>query len=227
MHAVPPLGQEQDIADATLATAPLEATSQDPASPASQTGSHAPDHATHDAPVRDLRRVAIHPDHWYPLAWSHEVKRGKTLGVTFAGDPIVLARTESGKVFALEDRCAHRQVPLHQGVVDGESIRCGYHGWTYDCSGKCIDVPYLGRERLPNGVRSYPCHEIDGMIFVFPGNPDLADARKLATIGSKADSRYLTRRLNRAVACHYSFMHENLFDMNHQFLHRRNMGLIR
>ena len=118
---------------------------------------HAPGQAANGAPVRDLRRVGIHPDYWYPLAWSHEVKRGKTHGVTFAGEPIVLARTESGKVFALEDRCAHRQVPLHQGVVEGESIRCGYHGWTYDCSGKCIDVPYLGRERLPNGVRSYPC----------------------------------------------------------------------
>lgn len=46
-----------------------------------------------DTPVRDLRRVPIHPDHWYPLAWSHEVKRGKALGVHFAGDPIVLVRT--------------------------------------------------------------------------------------------------------------------------------------
>src|ERR1700761_6988913 len=126
MHAVPPLGQEQDIADATLATAPAEATSQNPASPVSPTGSHAPGHATHDAPLRDLRRVAIHPDHWYPLAWSHEVKRGKTYGTTFGGEPVVLYRTESDVVHALEDRCAHRQVPLHMGVVDGDGIRCGY-----------------------------------------------------------------------------------------------------
>ncbi len=108
------------------------------------------------APVRDLRRVPIHPDHWYPLAWSSEVRRGKALGVHFAGDPIVVVRTESGTIFALEDRCAHRQVPLHAGAVEGESIRCGYHGWTYDCTGRCIDVPYLGRERLPNGVRAIP-----------------------------------------------------------------------
>ena len=61
------------------------------------------------AAMRDLRRVPIHPDHWYPLAWSRELKRGKTLGVRFAGDPIVLVRTESGAVYALEDRCAHRR----------------------------------------------------------------------------------------------------------------------
>ncbi len=66
-------------------------------------------------PPRDLRRIDIHPDHWYSLAWSREVK--------------------CGKVFALEDRCAHRQVPLHAGVVDGESIRCCYHGWTYITAG--------------------------------------------------------------------------------------------
>ncbi len=130
--------------------------------------------ATAEAPVRDLRRVPIHPDNWYPLAWSREVKRGKTHGVRFAGEPIVLVRTESGAVFALEDRCAHRQVPLHQGVVDGESIRCCYHGWTYDCTGA-----------------------------------------------------YKTRRFGREIKCHYSFMHENLMDMNHQFLHRRQMGQMR
>jgi phenylpropionate dioxygenase-like ring-hydroxylating dioxygenase large terminal subunit len=175
----------------------------------------------------DLRRVGTNPDHWYPLAWSHELKNKKTLGRQFAGDPVVLYRGASGEVFALEDRCAHRQVPLHLGVVDGDTLRCGYHGWAYSCAGKCIDVPYLGRERLPNGVRAYPACEVDGLIFIFPGSPRLAEARRPASIGSMSDRRYLTRRLNRDVACHYTFMHENLFDMNHQFLHRRQMGMIK
>jgi phenylpropionate dioxygenase-like ring-hydroxylating dioxygenase large terminal subunit len=227
MHAVPPL--EQDTVDA-----PVDASSAHAAarlatqadSPATE-NAHTPGEAANGAPVRDLRRVGIHPDYWYPLAWSHEVKRGKTHGVTFAGEPIVLARTESGKAFALEDRCAHRQVPLHQGVVEGESIRCGYHGWTYDCSGTCIDVPYLGRDRLPNGVRAYPCREVEGLIFVFPGDAALADQRPLPAFSSVSDKKYKTRRFGRPVNCHYSFMHENLMDMNHQFLHRRQMGQMR
>ena len=78
----------------------------------------------------DLRRIGAHPDHWYPLAWSHEVKPGKALGTHFAGDPIVLVRSKAGEVFALEDRCAHRQVPLSKGLVDGCAIRCCHHGWT-------------------------------------------------------------------------------------------------
>ncbi len=116
----------------------------------------------------DLRRVGAHPDNWYPLAWSEDLKSGATLARRFAGEPIVLYRGRSGKVFALEDRCAHRQVPLSEGVVDGDQIACGYHGWKYDCSGKCVDVPYLGKERLPNGVKSYPAREVDGLIFFFP-----------------------------------------------------------
>ena len=175
----------------------------------------------------DLRRVGAHPDYWYPIAWAHELKPSRTLGRSFAGEPVVVYRSADGKLFALEDRCAHRQVPLHLGVVVGESLRCGYHGWTYDSCGKCIDVPYLGRDRLPNGVRSYPVCEVDGLIFIFPGDARFSKERQPSSIGSRADKRYVTRRLNREVACHYTFMHENLFDMNHQFLHRRQMGLIK
>jgi len=175
----------------------------------------------------DLRRIGSHPDHWYAVAWADELQVGKTLGRRFAGDPIVLYRGRSGRVFALEDRCAHRQVPLHLGVVSGDELKCHYHGWTYDCSGKCVDVPYLGKDRLPNGVKSYPAREIDGLIFIFPGDPSLAESRAPKTLGSSQRKDYKTRRLNREVACHYTFMHENLFDMNHQFMHRKNMGSIK
>lgn len=177
----------------------------------------------------DLRRVGAHPDHWYPVAWSSDLKPGATLGVRFGAEPIVLVRTGTGRLYALEDRCAHRQVPLHKGVVEGETLRCNYHGWTYNAAGACVDVPYigLGCARLPNGVRAYPAHEVDGVVFVFPGEPALAEARKPTGLGASADKRYKTRRLNRQVGAHYSFMHENLMDMNHQFLHRRQMGSIR
>lgn len=176
---------------------------------------------------RDLRRIDAHPDHWYPIAWSRELRPGHMAPRRFAGEPIVVVRPKQGAVFALEDRCAHRQVPLSHGVVKGCAVRCGYHGWAYDDTGKCIDVPYLGRERLPNGVRSYPVHEVDGLIFIFPGDPALADARRPASLGARSRRDYRTRELNREVAAHYTFMHENLFDMNHQFLHRRQMGMIK
>ena len=72
-----------------------------------------------------------------------------------------------------------------------------------------------------------PAREIDGLIFVFPGDAALAESRLPGTLGSSQRRDYKTRRLNREVACHYTFMHENLFDMNHQFMHRKQMGSIR
>lgn len=178
-------------------------------------------------PEADLRRIGAHPDHWYALAWSQEVGPGKVIGREFAGAAIALYRGKGGRIFALEDRCAHRQVPLHLGAVEGDTLRCGYHGWRYDCAGACVDVPYLGRAKLPNGVRAYPVQEANGLIFVFPGTPHLAAAHALPVPAMEADPRYRSRRLKRDVGCHYSFMHENLFDMNHQFLHRKQMGLIK
>jgi renierapurpurin 18,18'-hydroxylase len=177
-----------------------------------------------DQSSTDLRRIGAHPDHWYPLAWSREVKPGKTYATHFAGEPVVLVRPKQGEIFALENRCAHRQVPLSEGVVDGCAVRCGYHGWTYDASGKCIDVPYLGKGKLPNGVRSYPCIEQDGLILIWPGDPSVI--KTLGPLGEASNNAYKTRRFGTLVRCHYTFMHENLMDMNHQFLHRRQMGQI-
>lgn len=176
----------------------------------------------------DLRKTGSHPDFWYPLARSGDLKKASVKGVSFAGDPIVLVRTESGGLFALEDRCAHRQVPLHQGQVQGERLQSGYHCWTYDATGKCVTVPYLDKDKtLPVGVRGYPCREAYGLIFVYPGNPANLAVAPFPDIPTLGDARYKTRYLDRQVACHYSFMHENLMDMNHQFLHRKLMGRIK
>jgi hypothetical protein len=65
------------------------------------------------------------------------------------------------------------------------------------------------------------------MIMIFPGDPALAPGRQPKSLGSYQRKDYKTRPLYREVACHYTFMHENLFDMNHQFMHRRYMGSIR
>ena len=72
-------------------------------------------------------RVGAHPDHWYPLAWSEELRPGRVIGREFAGRPIALYRGKSRRVFALEDRCAHRQVPLHLGIR--AEVKYGLKPW--------------------------------------------------------------------------------------------------
>ncbi|MFE6525524.1 Rieske 2Fe-2S domain-containing protein [Streptomyces sp. NPDC057794] len=182
--------------------------------------------AAPDSAVTDLRRVGANPDFWYPVARSRGVRRGRVRATSFAGERIALFRGRSGTVHALEDRCAHRQVPLSMGVVEGETLRCCYHAWAYRGDGRISQIPYLskGDRRPPRGVRGYPVREAYGLVFVFPGDPDKAAGTPLPDLPAYASPRYLTLTYARTVHCHYSFMHENLLDMNHQFLHRGVVG---
>jgi renierapurpurin 18,18'-hydroxylase len=178
----------------------------------------------------DLRRVQIHPNFWYPVARSVDVKSGKLFATQFAGEPIVIARPVQGPVFALEDRCAHRQMPLHMGVLEGERLKCGYHAWCYSTGGRLDRIPYLteGAKIPPEArrVRNYLCREQYGLIFIFGGAPAMAEKVPLPELPEFHSAEYRTMYFSREVGCHYTFMHENLMDMNHQFLHRRLMGSI-
>lgn len=182
--------------------------------------------ASAEAP--DLRRVGLHPDFWYPLARCSDVPAGRTHLAMFAGTAIVLARGEGGEVFALDDRCAHRQFPLHKGVVAGQGLRCAYHAWTYRPDGQVAAVPYLPKGACkPAGVRSYACREAYGYVFVFTGSREKAAGVPFPEVPGFAAPTTHTMHFWRRVACHYSFMHENLMDMNHQFLHRGILGSIK
>jgi phenylpropionate dioxygenase-like ring-hydroxylating dioxygenase large terminal subunit len=175
----------------------------------------------------DLRKIGLDPNFWYPLAVAKDIRKGKTLAVSFSGEQIVLVRTESNRIYALEDRCAHRQIPLSSGVVVGESLQCCYHGWTYDEHGTCL-IPYLAKGTTsPCSIRKYPVRHAYGLVFVFPGDPELAEKIPLPDLPEFYSRNFVTIGFVRRVDCHYSFMHENLMDMTHQFLHRRRMGRFR
>jgi len=182
----------------------------------------------HSGATVDLRRIGINPNFWYPVAVSRSVRKEQTFAATFAGERIVLYRGESGTVYALEDRCAHRQVPLSLGVVEGDALRCCYHAWAYRGNGRISQIPYLpkGAGRPPRGVCAYPAREAYGLVFVFPGDPQKAATTALPELPEFDSAKHKTMTFSRTVHCHYSFMHENLLDMNHQFLHRGILGRI-
>jgi phenylpropionate dioxygenase-like ring-hydroxylating dioxygenase large terminal subunit len=181
-----------------------------------------------DSAGRDIRKTAINPDYWFPVARSGEVRVGKPFPVAFAGRPIVLVRTRKRSLYALEDKCAHRQIPLHLGVIENDCIKCAYHGWKFNETGRCVGVPYLEKCSLrPRNVPDFPCREAYGLIFVYPGSPENVARAAFPVIPNATNPKYKIRYLDRLVQCHYTFMHENLMDMNHQFLHRRLMGGVR
>lgn len=166
-------------------------------------------------------------DYWYPIALSKQLKPGRMVTAQFSADSIVIVRTSAGKLFALEDRCAHRQVPLSLGSVVGESLRCSYHGRCFGADGQCSSESLEKLEaRLPS-VRAYPVKEHAGLIFVFPGDPTQQHVTPMPSLSEAHSHAYLSIPFQREVRCHYSFLHENLIDMSHQVLHRRWTGNFR
>ncbi len=79
-------------------------------------------------------------NYWYVAAYDHEIGR-RPLGRIILGEPIVFYRLEDGTPVALEDRCAHRHLPLSMGTLVGDVLQCHYHGLRYDKTGTCVRVP--------------------------------------------------------------------------------------
>ena len=114
-------------------------------------------------------------DSWYLACVSSELKPGQQVRRIVLGQPLVVARTAAGEVFALRDICPHRLVPLSAGrqvETEGEpTLECPYHGWRFGSDGVCRHMPSLtGSEPYDPSkvkVRRYPVHEAHGAIYVF------------------------------------------------------------
>lgn len=103
---------------------------------------------------------------WHPVAVAEGV--GAPVGVKVLGEDVVLWRGRE-ELHAWQDLCVHRGVKLSLGsVVDGCQLRCPYHGWTYDESGRCIRMPAHPAMKPPGRAmaRAWPCRESAGLVWV-------------------------------------------------------------
>ena len=108
------------------------------------------------------------PFGWYPVAWSFELEKGAVATRRYFERELVLYRGESGEAFVLAAHCPH--LGAHLGVggkVEGDSLRCPFHGWRFSGSGDCLEVPYASR--IPASARtfSYPAREIGGLVWAW------------------------------------------------------------
>lgn len=112
-------------------------------------------------------------DYWYAAAKSDEVGKKAPVGRVVLGEMLVLWRTPDGRAVAMSNRCLHRNALLSEGDVFDGCIGCPYHGWTYDRSGRCINVPSEGPNgRAPDKERKLETFEVkeqDGLLWVWMG----------------------------------------------------------
>lgn len=145
----------------------------------------------------DLARCGALKDAWYVACLSTELTAKRPLSRTILGTPVVLFRDEQGRPAVLFDRCLHRNARLSAGATFDGKLGCPYHGWVYDASGACVEIPSLGptqrgsvlgddghaREGLSlrpcdvGRVRRFPTREQDGLVFVLMSG-DEATARQ-------------------------------------------------
>jgi phenylpropionate dioxygenase-like ring-hydroxylating dioxygenase large terminal subunit len=188
------------------------------------TGGPPPDFSAAGNRRQNARAAGLHPDYWYAVEYDRAVRPGRAVEVHFQGASIVLYRGQDGKLRALENRCAHRQLKLSLGVVEGCNLTCAYHGWSYDGDGRVVGMPHdlFGHPRLKVQVRSYPVRVRYGLIWVFPGNPALADQRGIPDIPElEGRNRWACVPLDFTWRAHHSMIIDNVSDFTHAYLHRR------
>jgi phenylpropionate dioxygenase-like ring-hydroxylating dioxygenase large terminal subunit len=78
---------------------------------------------------------------WHPVAAVAELRAEPVLGVKLLAEQLALFRSEDHTLGLVAARCAHRGASLACGMLDGDGIRCAYHGWKYDKQGQCVDTP--------------------------------------------------------------------------------------
>ncbi|TWI50918.1 vanillate O-demethylase monooxygenase subunit [Pseudomonas duriflava] len=162
---------------------------------------------------------------WYVAGWSHEIPKDGFLARTIVNVPLLFWRDNDDNVVVLEDRCCHRGAPLSMGRKEGECIRCMYHGLLFDKNGQCVGAP--AQERIPPQakVRTYPIVERHRWLWVWMGDPTLADESLIW------DTQWLDHPEWRCEPgylhydCNYLLIADNLLDFSHlPFVHPTTLG---
>lgn len=153
---------------------------------------------------------------WYAAAFSHELKAGAPIARAICDKHVVLYRTETGEAVALQDRCVHRGMPLSVGgKIEGDAIRCPYHGLLFDKSGACTEIP--GQDRVPPTakVKAYPLVERDALLWIWMGDPELADPATAPSYEYHSSDKWAYRTATYEFEADYLLLLDNLMDLTH------------
>jgi carbazole 1,9a-dioxygenase len=169
-------------------------------------------------------------NHWYPAFFSRQLAEGECRGQEMLGERILFKRID-GKVYAIEDRCAHRGVPLsvRPECYTKNTITCWYHGFTYDLrDGKLVAIvtdpesPLIGRVTM----KSYPVEEHKNLVFAFIGDETPHPlALDLQPGFLDDDLAIFPNGEHEIVKSNWRLAAENGVDASHIYIHR-NSGLV-
>ncbi len=170
------------------------------------------------------RACGLSPNYWYIVDYADALRPGQTKEVVFWRRPIALFRGEDGEYRAVENCCAHRQLKLSAGTVCGNQLTCMYHGWTYHGSGELAGHPHetFGRPLPRLRLASFPVRVRYGMVWLFPGDPALAEQVPLPEIPEHdGPDAWPCVPIDFLWNAHHSMVLDNVSDYTHGWLHRK------
>ncbi len=167
--------------------------------------------------------------YWIPALLAEELPQPDCppVRVKLLSERLVAFRDSAGRVGLIDEFCAHRGVSLWFGRNEDGGLRCPYHGWKYDVTGQCTEVP---SEPVESGfcakvrLASYPCIERGGIVWTYMGPPDAKPPLpELEWATVPPTHRYLSKRLQECNwlqameggidSSHVSVLHS--FDLHH------------
>jgi 5,5'-dehydrodivanillate O-demethylase len=113
--------------------------------------------------------------YWQPIAAAAELDERPTKAVRLMGEDLVLYRDGSGEYGLLDRHCPHRRADLSYGIAEDCGLRCSYHGWLFDHSGRCLQQPFeevaRPEARFKDKIRTtaYPVAAKAGLVWAYLG----------------------------------------------------------
>lgn len=163
---------------------------------------------------------------WYVAAWSHDLRAGEVKGLQIINESIALYRKTNGEVVALADRCPHRFAALSLGRVEGDDLRCMYHGMKFGPDGKCLHIPCQEMIPSPARLKLYPVVEKYSWIWVWMGEPSAADVELIPDATGLEHPDWSLKPGQMDYAAHHMLICDNLLDFTHlSYVHPSSFGV--
>ena len=156
---------------------------------------------------------------WYVAAWSKDLAEHELYPITIINKPVLIYRKKSGDLVALADQCCHRHMPLSKGSLEGDDLRCMYHGLKFNSLGRCIEVPTmkLCGDEVPENfvVETYPVVERHGWVWIWLGDKEKADDALIPPTTGPDSPDWFMHQGHLDYEANYLLINDNLTDLGH------------
>ena len=163
---------------------------------------------------------------WQPIYHSTDLPAGRAVAIRIMSEDFTLWRGQSGQAHLVDARCPHRGTRLASGWIEGDELRCFYHGWKFASDGHCVEQPAEENAFCAKvSIASYPMREYLGLIFVFLGTgpvPEFQSHPEFENFDGMVEIDSYSRE------CNYFQNLENALDMSHVgFVHADNEAVFK